>query len=368
MRFKHFILILISIVLFSCEGEQSGGKKSSSLLPKASGRAGEMIVVMDSVQWKGELGDAIRGVFLEEVKGLPREESMFKLNRVDPQKFNDVLKTVKNLLFVVTLDSNTPDSRVVQNYFTKSSIKKIKENNDLFVYTSEDIYARGQEAMYLFGQTEEALIEKIKLSSFRLQKYFNDAENKRLRAGLFKAKEKEGITDLLVEDHDCYMRIPFGYKLVVNQPGFLWVRQINDESDKNIFVAYTPYRSESSFSNEAIISFRDSVARRQLFEDPADPATHLLTETEVPFIPVVSNQIDFKGKYAMKTRGLWRTNNKSMGGPFMSYTIYDEATGRLYYIEGFLYSPGKNQREYMREIEVILSTFRTKPNIPESSN
>jgi len=368
MRFNHFILLLIAISFFACDGEKSGGKKSTNLLPKASGRAGEMIVVMDSIQWNGELGDAIKEIFREEVKGLPREESMFKINRVDPQKFNNVLKTVKNLLFVVTLDSNTPDSKVVQNYFTKASIKKIKENDDLFVYTNKDVYARGQEVMYLFGQSEEALIKKLKTNSSRLQKYFNDAENKRLRSGLFNAKEKEGITNILIEDHDCYMRIPFGYKLVINQPGFLWARQINDESDKNIFVAYKPYTSEKSFTNEAIINFRDSLARRQLFEDPADPATHLLTETEVPFIPVTSNQIDFKGNYAMKTRGLWRTNNLSMGGPFLSYTIYDESTGRLYYIEGFLYSPGKSQREFMREIEVILSTFRTKPNIPESSN
>ncbi|MTI19396.1 DUF4837 family protein, partial [Fulvivirga sp. RKSG066] len=79
----------------ACSG--NSGKREKGLLPKSSGRAGEMIVVMDSAQWQGQLGQKIRETFTVDVKGLPREEAMFKLNRVDPQRFNDVLKTVKNL-------------------------------------------------------------------------------------------------------------------------------------------------------------------------------------------------------------------------------------------------------------------------------
>jgi len=31
----------------------------------------------------------------------------------------------------------------------------------------------------------------------------------------------------------------------------------------------------------------------------------------------------------------------------------------IYYIEGFVYSPGREQRELMREVETILKTFKT---------
>jgi hypothetical protein len=47
-----------------------------------------------------------------------------------------------------------------------------------------------------------------------------------------------------------------------------------------------------------------------------------------------------------------------MGGGFLSYTFVDEELGRLYYIEGFIYCPGKKKRAYIREIEAILKTFR----------
>jgi hypothetical protein len=62
-------------------------------------------------------------------------------------------------------------------------------------------------------------------------------------------------------------------------------------------------------------------------------------------------------------RGLWRTNNLTMGGPFLSYALVDEAEGMLYYIEGFTFSPSRNQREIMRELETILHTFRTSEEL-----
>lgn len=364
---KHLInfTFLLSALLFACDGGNGNGKKSNGLLPKASGSAGEMLVVMDSAQWQGELGQTIRDIFMEEVEGLPREEYLFKLNRVDPTRFNSVLKTAKNLIFAVTLDKKSSEANVVKNYFTKSSLQQIREDANLFLYTSSDVYARGQEVMYLFGQTEDALVENMKKNKDRLQYYFNNAENERLKLGLYKAKELEGISKMLMNKHNCYMRIPFGYKLVLEEKGFIWARQINAESDKNVFIAYKPYTSESSFETENIIALRDSIALSQLFEDPDDPSTNIVTETNVPYIPVQTEQITFNGNYAVETKGLWKTNNLSMGGPFISYTLVDEELGRLYYIEGFLYSPGKNQREFMRELEIILSTFRTQANLPK---
>ncbi|MBL6446913.1 DUF4837 family protein [Fulvivirga sp. 29W222] len=361
-----FSLIILIVICWSCGN--SSGRKNKGLLPPASGKAGEIIVVMDSSKWKGKVGEQVRKTFKAEVGGLPREESMFKLNYVDPRNLNDILKSVKNLVFVMTIDDKKPGSRVVRNYFTKSSIDKIKEDPSLFVHTAKDEFAKGQTVMYLFGQNENLLVENIEENQKQLQEFFNKAENTRLAAGLYKAKEVEGLSKMLNEDHKCSMRIPFGYKLVVNQPGFIWFRQINAESDMNLFITYRPYKSEKSFEQEAIISLRDSIARIQLFEDPEMPETHIITETKVPYIPVKTTQVNFNGSFAVEMRGLWKTNNLSMGGPFISYTLVDEDLGRLYYIEGFVYSPGKNQREYIRELEVILSTFKIKEQLPTSGS
>lgn len=352
-----FICLSLSLFVLSCN--ETGEEGNSRLLPKATGRAGEMIVVIDSAHWSGKLGDALKETFREEVSGLPREEHLFKVNRVDPRKLNDLLKGVKNLVFVMALDSRSSETRALKRYFTESSIERIKKDPEIFVHTAKDEYAKGQNIMYLFSSTEKALTEKIKTNKELIQTYFNQAENQRLKAGLYKAKVPVGLRDLLIKEHNCSMTLPFGYQQVVIEDGFAWFRQINDESDKNIFVTYKEYKSEDQFKRDDLIAFRDSVAREQLFEDPDYPDTHILTETAVPYIPVTTIETTLNGSYAIEMRGLWKTANISMGGPFLGYALVDEKLGRFYYIEGFVYSPGKNQREFMREMEVILSTFRT---------
>jgi hypothetical protein len=258
----------------------------------------------------------------------------------------------------MTLDSNTPSSKTLKSYFTKSSLDRIRSNDKLFVFTAADEFARGQSVMYLFGKDEATLYNNITNSKDQLQTHFNQVENKRLYSGLYKSNEMTGYATVLQNEHQCSMRIPFGYKMVISEPGFVWLRQINDESDKDIFITYKDYISESAFKQEKIIQFRDSVAQNQLFEDPDNENSYIRTETAVPYIPVVSKEISFNGKFGVETRGLWKTNNLSMGGPFLGYTVVDEDLNRLYYVEGFLYSPGKPQREFMRELEVILNTFK----------
>ncbi len=362
MKFKNLIFTFsIIIFLFSCSGN---GKTSEGLLPPASGSPGEMIVVMDSAQWKNVLGREVRETFAAEVSGLPREEKMFKINQVDPQKLNSLLKQVRNLLFVVTMDDKSSASRRIRSYFTQETLQRIRENDDLFVYTAENEFSKGQQVMYLFGNSEEQLIKHIRENRGALQDFFNNAEFSRLENTVFKGKKMSGLTDILEKEHECTMTLPVGYQLVVSeangQRGFVWFRQMNDDNDKNIFITYRPYISEQLFTKENLINLRDSIAQEQLFGDPDLPnTTYMLTETTVPYIPVTATQETFNDKYAMELRGLWRTFNKSMGGPFLGYAMVDESLNRFYYIEGFVYSPGKDQREYIREMDVVLHTFNT---------
>jgi len=50
-----------------------------------------------------------------------------------------------------------------------------------------------------------------------------------------------------------------------------------------------------------------------------------------------------------------------MGGPFVNYTFYDETSGRLYMIDGMIFAPGYDKREFLRQMEAIAHTFRTVP-------
>ena len=76
-------------------------------------------------------------------------------------------------------------------------------------------------------------------------------------------------------------------------------------------------------------------------------------------MPYYTQEINLNGNYAFELRGLWKLSDISAGGPFVSYTTVDEKLGRLYYIEGYVYRPSDDKRDWIREMDTILQTFQT---------
>jgi len=349
IKLHQTIIVLFSLVLIAC----SGSDFDKRLLVKAAGKPGEIILVMDSIQWKGELGTAMRRALNTEVPGLGRPEPLFLVRYIEPTLFNSVLNKTKNIILVATLDSKTKGGSVVRNFMSPNYIQ---ENPDKFVISQKDIYASDQEVLYLFSASAGELADRIDNNQSLIRNFFNQKEKERLLQSMYVAKERTGFSSKMKEEHGFDLRIPNGYRLEANQPNFVWFRSPG-EIDKNIFVYQTQYTNESVFENRNIISLRNEVAGENIFEDPADPSSFVTTDTIN--ISSVFRLVKFNEKFSKEVRGIWKTNNLSMGGPFLGYVFVDEANNILYYIEGFVIAPGKNKREPLRELEAILSTFRT---------
>jgi Domain of unknown function (DUF4837) len=358
MKYFFSFLLLSALFLSSC----SDSKNTN--IPPASGLTGDIFLIMDSTQWKGPLGAVLDSLFSAEMEGLPRAEPIFKMRWIDPHKLNFVLKQRRNLIFAVTLDQRASGAGVVKRLFTKESLDQIRANPDLFSQNAQNVFAKGQEVLYLFSTTEKQLIQHIRKNGKKLIEYFDLRERERLTASLFKSKQILGISQTLRKDFQCDLKIPFGYQLVMNNEEFLWVRQINPKDDKDIFISRKKYTSQEQFKRDSLISWRDEICQKYLYGDPERSDTYLVTETNVGHKPVITKEISFYKKFAVEMRGLWRTNNFVMGGPFLSYTLVDQPQGMIYYIEGFTISPGKEQREIMRELETILYTFKISSELP----
>ena len=354
MRFLPLPLAII--LLASCSTNKEN-------LPPASGMPGNIFLIMDSLQWRGPLGRTLDSLFNADMPGLPRKEAIFKMRWINPKKFNFVLKQSRNLVFVMTLDQNTRGSQIVRKLFTPQSIEKIKITPNQFVTTDMNVFAKGQEVMYLYGKDQSTLIKNIRAGGTRLVDFFDQKERSRTTQTLFKSGQVKGISEVLGRDYKCDIKVPFGFKLAEKKSDFVWIRQINSRDDKDIFIARKAYTSQADFKKESLINFRDDICRKYLFEDPEQPDTYLLTETNVPFIPVIADTLNFNGHFAIRLRGIWRSNVFGMGGPFQGFALVDEGAQLFYYIEGFTYSPGKDQREIMRELETILYTFKTSAEI-----
>jgi hypothetical protein len=350
---KKLIIPSLLFLLWSCSGERS------ETLTLASGLSGDMYLIMDSIQHKGSLGQAIDSVFNAEMEVINRSEPIFKLRWIDPRKLNSVLKKRRNLIFVFTLDQNTAGSNRIKGMFTKESLDRIKSDTSFFLTSSKDRFAKNQEVMFLVGKTQRELLKNFNKNAGKIVEYFNRSEIDRLTKSLYKAGEVKGVSGLISKNFGVQLKVPFGYQLVQEDSTFFWVRQINPRDDRNVFIARKKYTSADQLQLDSLIAFRNATCKKYLFGNPEKPQSYLVTEQGIPYKLVQAKQVTFNNKYAVEIRGLWRTNNITMGGPFLSYSLVDEKQGMIYYIEGFVYSPGREQRELMREVETILKTFRT---------
>lgn len=331
----------------------------SATKEQAIGLPGRINVVVNPALWDGPIGKYLDSAFHQEMTVLPRPETMFKIRQVNPDAVNSSMRRTRNLIFIITLDDKSEQGLAIKNMVTLATLNQAAADTSIFISALPDVYAVNQEVVYLFGADQATVHTKLKKYGPRLLEHFNKKERLRLEKGLLNAGSTKGLSDQIAKEHGFSIKIPFGYRMADNQKDFVWLRQINAADDKDVFVAWKKYESPAQFKRESLIKFRDEICKRYLFEDPEEQDTYLLTEQEVSEKAVETREFNWDGKYAVEMKGLWRSNVKTMGGPFMAFTVVDEKKGLFYYIEGFTYSPSKDQREIMRELETILFSFKT---------
>jgi len=355
-QMRTTVLLMAAVLLLArCSGDEKS-------LPSASGLVGDIYVMMDSLQMKGPVGSFLDSVLTAEMPGLPRKESIFKVRWVDVRRLNYILKERRNLIFVMTLDQQSQGAAIIRKFFTPESIELIRSKPGYYFSTTSDVFARNQEIVYLFGPDEQTLLRNMRSNPDFLTDFFDRHEKERLTQSLFKAGRVGGVSELLNKEFQCDLQVPFGYKLADKQTDFLWVRQINPRDDKDIFIARKKYVSQEDFKMDKIIRFRDEICQKYLYGDPDRAESYLMTETK-PFIPVTADTINFNGHFAVQVRGLFKSNDMLLGGPFTGIALVDEGTQQFYYLEGFTISPSRSQREIIRELETILSTFKTSTEL-----
>lgn len=346
-----FIFLLSSLLMISCEGDEGSG---SSNKPQSRGATGEILLVIDSLKWQGPVGDALKEVFQDEVPGIMRPENLFTIRRVDPRAITRMLKMAHNMVYVTTFDDRRGGSQRINVQFDDASRDIVTEDRSRFMLRSPDEFAVGQEVVYLFGHTEEDLINNLRDNKKRIQNLFQVRERERLARAIL--QRKSGVAATLGRDKfGIELKIPASYQLVKEEDNFLWFRQptpTTDRADISLFFYETEYESEDQLFPENLVQLRNDIMRTRIFGDPANPESFVTTERREE--PPVFNTFSVKNHYAVEMRGSWRTNNMSMGGSFLSYTVVDEERGKIYYMEGFVFYPSEAHREPLREIEAIL--------------
>ena len=69
----------------------------------------------------------------------------------------------------------------------------------------------------------------------------------------------------------------------------------------------------------------------------------------------------YKGLDFAEIRGFWEVQNDFMGGPFVIHAFYDKNNPKeIIVVEGFVYAPRYDKRDYIRQVESIIYSFDWK--------
>jgi len=322
-------LLITTIILSSCS--QEGPRR----LPRHSGEPGELLIVMDENLWLGNPGDSLRSFFEVYYPLLPQAEPSFSLLQFTSRQMSNLLRHHRNIL-QVNIGSGAND---------KNSLTMVEEkwSNEQLVF---NLSAPDIEAFYSLISKEIPKVVEI----------INDKEVERIQQK-YRQHGNDDLERKLQKVYGIELSIPQDFKVAKSENGFTWLKrerikyQGNTAHDitQGLFFYTYPYTADSALTHKDIISVRDSVLK----ENVPGPKEGTYMTTEYLFEPV-SKPLNLNGKYSLLTRGLWKTENYFMGGPFMSLTTTSANDQQVICVSGFVFAPKFDKREYIREIEAML--------------
>ncbi|GLB48154.1 DUF4837 domain-containing protein [Neptunitalea sp. Y10] len=329
------------MVLQACKTTKEEDYKRAS-----TGAVNSLYVVVSNDMWNGKVGDKIRSYFAAPVEGLSVEEPMFSIKQIPPSIFADT-KYSRNLLIIQKADEDAAG-------------------------ISEDLYAEPQQVAIIKGNSEEKILELLDINAPKMIENFRDHEVLEAQERMITSESKEKA---LLNEFGITLKLPTTYIITTQKDKFFWIRRQIQKYEGGLLVYEVPFDSvpkgEAVKSkmiadslptpvdgqlSDFIVSMRDSIGKAHV---PGRNPETMYMITEKGFAPSIKT-LTIDGREAVESRGLWEMKNFIMGGPYVNYMIADEANNRYIVIDGFVFAPSIDKRDYMFELEAIVKSIKFK--------
>ena len=350
------------LILAGC----SGG--NADYRPRAIGPEGIVTVVIDSTQWNGVVGEAIRETLGSYIQTLPVPEPAFKLQpaALTSMQALEAIKKQKNVVFAAPLsDTSNTVSQFLSSRLDES-VKEMISSGLPALVARPNLWRKDQMVVYLTAQTPDELAASIYEKKEDLLYTYNNITRERTEVEMFKKGRQANIEDSLLQKHGFAVNAQHDYFVAVDTTNFVWLRRvISTETWRSLFIYFEDNANPGDLSDEWVYTKRDSLTKAYVQGSLAgyveiDRRRNLRTEN-----------INFLDRYGFETRGLWHMVIEEggevlpmgMGGAFVTYAFYDEDSGRNYLIDGMVFAPNYPKREFLRQLEVIAHTFRSQQEL-----
>lgn len=326
-------ILVISTVSCSQRDKRIRKNITSILTPVSSGNPYEVMIVAEDSVYDGYVGKSILAVLETPMKGLPRDESTFKVSHITPAHYDRITNLFRNIIRIV----------VDPKEYTMAKFK-----------LDRDVFSSPQTILTIQGPDVVAVSTYITENTNFLINFFTDEEINR-EATYLQDEHNIKFEQAVKEMFNCEFFIPVDIHKMKKGKNFIWASNDAVSGMQNIVIYSYPYVSKHVFDRSVYIALRDSFMRENI---PGEkPGMYMATYRE----SVMVKDINVRGHYAQEARGLWEMKNDMMGGPFVAHSIVDTISGMIVVVEGFVYAPEKNKRGMIRKLEASLYTLNPLP-------
>jgi hypothetical protein len=347
-RLLRALLFILAVVGSGCGADDRR--------PPATGKEGVITIVMSDENWGGSIGETVRDQLAKPVETLPLPEPAFTLEQFDlttSDLFRKVIQQRKYILFAATLDEESNVAAYIKSGLDENALERIRSGGS-GVMQRPDAWYRNQLVVYTVAPTKEQLIEQITDKGDDLRYVFDEATRDRLTERMFRRMRQTQLEEMLMEKHDFAVNVQHDYFIAQDTLSFIRMRRVLSDTWRELFIYYIDNASPDMLTEEWILATRDSLTE-QFVRGTYDGSYVKIDRRR----PITQDNISFLGRFAYETRGLWHMTEDAMGGPLLNYTFYDEQQRRIYMIDGMVFAPAFNKREFLRQVEAVAYTFRS---------
>jgi hypothetical protein len=351
---------LLLMVFGGCDGDYR---------PRAIGKEGEITVVMDSSHWTGTVGNTFRQTVTPWVETLPQPERHFQFRHLElsSERTYESIQDLKNVVIVAPLSDTTNEADFLRRRLSDKARTAILDGQTAVV-EKPNLWRRSQRVFFVTAADSTGLTDALKQKGDTIKSTFTDITLQRMKREMYDDARQFAVEDTLMQRHGVAVNVQHDFQIAIDtttaSSGFVWLRRILPQTRREFFIYYEETASPDRITPEWIYATHDSLTRRHMRGNVAgfvriDDRRPLQTEP-----------ISVLDRYGYETRGLWRmvkpADSKDGfigvggGGPFLAYTFYDQATDRVYLLHGSVFAPGFDKLQFLRQMEVMANTFRTR--------
>ncbi len=338
--------LLLAVLITSCGLES----KDTAL-----GAYDVITVVCDSADYAA-LEDVIENAFAQPIF-TPQPERWFRLQRLN---LGDLLdhKRERNIVVIAPLDASHSTGDYMRSALD-STVRGMVRDGKEHVFVQKDLWYRGQTVMHLTGTTMEDLRNFMASNARELEYYFKSAWDEYERNRMLKLSREEDIEKQLGEKHSFSLAVIANWFVAKDSSeisSVLLRRQSPPETERWLLVHWLDTENTALLTNDFAYQTRNRLT--EILYRTYNDSSYVMIDS-LNYLQF--DEVNFQGRFAIRMKGLWRMNDYSMGGPFISYLFYDEQQKRIYFMDGSLFAPKFEKKKLIQDMDVMISTFKAIP-------